>query len=255
MAHKKGVGSTDNGRDSKSKRLGIKLFGGQQAIAGNILVRQRGTRYHAGQNVYMGRDHTLHAAIDGVVVFKRGQNDRSYVSVMPEAPEAPKGPQPNKTNVPGTKAPDKARPVEERVVAAPPVVETAPAPVEDIVAPAVEETVVSPAVEDTAAPAVEETVEAPAAKATKAPKLDDLKIVEGVGPKIEELLKEAGIDTWAKLADASEEVLREVLSNAGPRYQMHDPGTWAAQAKFAVNGQWEELKEYQDMLIGGRNAE
>lgn len=239
MAHKKGVGSTDNGRDSKSKRLGIKLFGGQQAIAGNILVRQRGTRYHAGQNVYMGRDHTLHAAIDGVVVFKRGQNDRSYVSVMPEAPEAPKGPQPNKTNIPATKAPDKARPVEERAAAAPPVVEEAPAPVEDT----------------TPAPAVEETVEAPAPKAAKAPKLDDLKIVEGIGPKIEELLKEAGIDTWAKLAEASEEALREVLSNAGPRYQMHDPGTWAAQAKFAMNGQWEELKEYQDMLIGGRNAD
>ena len=85
MAHKKGVGSTDNGRDSKSKRLGVKLFGGQVAVAGNILVRQRGTRFHAGENVYMGRDHTLHAAIDGVVSFKRGKHDRSFISVLPAA--------------------------------------------------------------------------------------------------------------------------------------------------------------------------
>ncbi|MBK8195676.1 MAG: 50S ribosomal protein L27 [Lewinellaceae bacterium] len=77
MAHKKGVGSSDNGRDSKSKRLGVKLFGGEHAIAGNILIRQRGTKYHAGENVYMGRDHTLHAAIDGIVTFKRGRKDRS----------------------------------------------------------------------------------------------------------------------------------------------------------------------------------
>ncbi|MCL4147318.1 UNVERIFIED_CONTAM: hypothetical protein GTU68_027070, partial [Idotea baltica] len=71
MAHKKGVGSTDNGRDSKSKRLGVKLFGGQVARAGNILVRQRGTKYHAGDNVYAGRDFTLHAAVDGKVAFKK----------------------------------------------------------------------------------------------------------------------------------------------------------------------------------------
>ena len=83
MAHKKGVGSTDNGRDSKSKRLGVKLFGGQKAVAGNILVRQRGTRFHPGENVYMGRDHTLHASINGIVEFTRGRNDRSYVHVLP----------------------------------------------------------------------------------------------------------------------------------------------------------------------------
>ena len=81
MAHKKGAGSSDNGRDSKSKRLGVKLFGGQQAVAGNVLVRQRGTRYHAGENVYMGRDHTLHARIDGVVVFKRSYKDRNFISL------------------------------------------------------------------------------------------------------------------------------------------------------------------------------
>jgi len=83
MAHKKGVGSTDNGRDSKSKRLGVKLFGGQKAIAGNIIVRQRGTRYHAGPNTYLGKDHTLHAGIDGTVVFSKGKNNRTFISIDP----------------------------------------------------------------------------------------------------------------------------------------------------------------------------
>jgi large subunit ribosomal protein L27 len=89
MAHKKGVGSSDNGRDSKSKRLGVKLFGGQLAVAGNIIVRQRGTKYHPGENVYMGRDHTLHAATDGVVTFKRGYKDRNFVSVLPFRKDEP----------------------------------------------------------------------------------------------------------------------------------------------------------------------
>jgi large subunit ribosomal protein L27 len=83
MAHKKGVGSTDNGRDSKAQYLGVKMFGGQRAIAGNILVRQRGTKFHAGENVYMGKDHTLHAAIDGVVGFKRTKEDRRFVFITP----------------------------------------------------------------------------------------------------------------------------------------------------------------------------
>ena len=83
MAHKKGVGSTDNGRDSKSKRLGVKLFGGQVAYAGNILVRQRGTKYHPGLNVYMGKDHTLHARVDGTVGFTRGKKDRVVVNITP----------------------------------------------------------------------------------------------------------------------------------------------------------------------------
>ncbi len=83
MAHKKGVGSSKNGRESHSKRLGVKLFGGQEAIAGNILVRQRGTRYHAGQNVGIGKDHTLFALTDGVVTFSRKKDNKSYVSVLP----------------------------------------------------------------------------------------------------------------------------------------------------------------------------
>ena len=84
MAHKKGVGSSKTGRESESKRLGVKVFGGQVAKAGNILVRQRGTVHHPGVNVGMGKDHTLFALIDGVVVFRKKQDNRSYVSVEPQ---------------------------------------------------------------------------------------------------------------------------------------------------------------------------
>ena len=83
MAHKKGVGSSKNGRESESKRLGVKIFGGQHAIAGNIIVRQRGTAHHPGDNVYLGKEHTLHAKVDGVVRFTKKKNNRSYVSVDP----------------------------------------------------------------------------------------------------------------------------------------------------------------------------
>ncbi|WP_236971394.1 50S ribosomal protein L27 [Membranihabitans marinus] len=82
MAHKKGVGSSDNGRDSNSKRLGVKLFGGQAVIAGNIIVRQRGTKFHPGNNVGIGRDHTLFALTDGTINFKKGKNNRNFVHVV-----------------------------------------------------------------------------------------------------------------------------------------------------------------------------
>jgi len=323
MAHKKGAGSSDNGRDSKSKRLGVKMYGGQTAIAGNILVRQRGTRFHPGENVYMGRDHTLHARIDGIVTFKRARNDRNYVSIVPK--ELLESPVAETVAVakPAAKAapaPKAAKPAAKKEVPAPAeVVETvaAPAPAEVAVpetveTPAVEETVESavavPAVEaepevgdaeeaappveaepevgdgdaEEAAPPVEETMESAAAAFTveaepevgdaeeavpaveeapaekpaskKAPKLDDLKIIEGIGPKIEQLLKDGGVSTWAELAEAPVNRLKEILDEAGPRYQIHDPGTWPAQAKFAVQGEWEELKEYQDMLTGGRDV-
>ncbi len=83
MAHKKGVGSSKNGRESESKRLGVKIFGGQGALAGNILVRQRGTKHHPGENVYMGKDHTLHAQVKGIVKFTKKKDNRSYVSIDP----------------------------------------------------------------------------------------------------------------------------------------------------------------------------
>lgn len=241
MAHKKGVGSTDNGRDSKSKRLGVKLFGGQKAVAGNILVRQRGTKFHPGENVYMGRDHTLHAAIDGVVEFRRTKNDRSYVSVVPfvEVAEtiapapAPKAPAAKKAAAPAEEVAPVA-PVEE--------------PVAEVAAPVTE---AAPAVETEEA---EEKAAPKKAAAKKGPKPDDLKIVEGIGPKIEQLLKDGGINTWDDLAAASVDRIREILDAAGSRYQIHDPSSWPAQAKFAAEGRWEDLKDYQEMLIGGRDV-
>lgn len=241
MAHKKGVGSTDNGRDSKSKRLGVKLFGGQKAVAGNILVRQRGTKFHPGENVYMGRDHTLHAAIDGVVEFRRTKNDRSYVSVVPfvEVAEtiapapAPKAPSAKKAAAPAEEVAPVAAVEEPAAEVAVPVAEAAPA-------------VETGEAEEKAAPKK--------AAAKKGPKPDDLKIVEGIGPKIEQLLKDGGINTWDDLAAASVDRIREILDAAGSRYQIHDPSSWPAQAKFAAEGRWEDLKDYQEMLIGGRDV-
>ena len=83
MAHKKGVGSSKNGRESASKRLGVKIFGGQAAIAGNIILRQRGTQHHAGENVYLGKDFTAHAKVDGIVKFQKKRDNKSYVSIVP----------------------------------------------------------------------------------------------------------------------------------------------------------------------------
>ena len=83
MAHKKGVGSSKNGRESASKRLGVKLFGGQACKAGNIIVRQRGTEFHPGKNIGMGSDHTLYALVDGTVMFKKTKEDKRFVTVIP----------------------------------------------------------------------------------------------------------------------------------------------------------------------------
>jgi large subunit ribosomal protein L27 len=83
MAHKKGEGSVKNNRDSQSKRLGVKIYGGQPAVAGNIIVRQRGTTYHPGKNVGVGKDFSIFSMIDGVVEFKKGRNNRTFISVNP----------------------------------------------------------------------------------------------------------------------------------------------------------------------------
>lgn len=120
MAHKKGAGSSRNGRESHSKRLGIKIFGGQPAIAGNIIVRQRGTKHNPGLNVGIGRDHTLFALIAGEVVFKKKADNRSYVSVLPfTAPVAEDA----------APAPKAKAPVAEK---APEVVAEAPATTEEV---------------------------------------------------------------------------------------------------------------------------
>lgn len=224
MAHKKGVGSTDNGRDSKSKRLGVKLFGGEYARAGNILVRQRGTRYHAGDNVYMGKDFTLHAKVDGTVAFRKRRSNRTFISIVPVGAEVPVAPV--KT---APKAP-KQTPVAEPVVAAPRAIADAPA----------------------APKKKAEKITLPSGKKIKQ---DDLKMVEGIGPKIEGLLHDAGIMTWEDLATAPTEKVQQILDDAGPRYRMHQPTTWAKQARMAAAAQWAELEAYQDHLDGGREPE
>ncbi len=127
MAHKKGAGSSNNGRESHSKRLGIKIFGGQAAIAGNIIVRQRGTKHHPDKNVGMGKDHTLFALINGTVLFKKKANDKSYVSILPfqSVDAAP---------VKKVAAPVAEKAVEVQEVAVPVAVEAAEAPAKKVAA-------------------------------------------------------------------------------------------------------------------------
>ena len=291
MAHKKGVGSSDNGRDSKSKRLGVKLFGGQAATAGNIIVRQRGTKFHPGTHVGIGKDHTIYALVNGTVAFSKGRKNRTFISILPfeevdetiaklekraakkaakaaaagsepAAPiaEAKKKDKPKKVEKEKEKAPvAKAEPVveakKEEVVA--PIAETAP--VEEASAVAEETTPPAEVIETPEATTSEDEVAeaAPTPKEAKKPtkvkkvKEDDLKIIEGVGPKLESILKEAGITDLKVLSDSTAERLQEILEGAGNRYKMFNPSTWPKQAKMAVDGQWEELKEYQDRLDGG----
>ena len=225
MAHKKGVGSTDNGRDSISKRLGVKLFGGEKAIAGNIIVRQRGTRYHPGLNVGMGRDHTLFALVDGAVEFQKRRLNRTFVNIVPSGEVITKN---KKRKVKKTDAASVA-------TQAPEVKEAAPKKAVQAEAPA---------------PPVAKAPEAPVKEA--APAKDDLKKVEGIGPKIAELLNNAGINTFSQLGATEVDRIKEILAEAGSRYAAHNPGTWPKQAQMAADGKWDELKKWQDELDGGK---
>ncbi len=210
MAHKKGVGSSKNGRESESKRLGVKIYGGQFAKAGNVLVRQRGTQHYPGENVGMGRDHTLFALVDGTVMFRKKRKNRSYVSVESFAD------------------------VDVAVAEAPVVTET----------PVVKE---APVAEEKPEPVQEKKV----AAAPKAKKADDLKKIEGIGPKIAEVFINAGITTFAQMAESTPETLKDILAEAGPSFASRNPSTWPEQAKLAFEGKWDELKELQDRLMGG----
>lgn len=215
MAHKKGAGSSRNGRESHSKRLGIKLFGGQTAVAGNILVRQRGTKHNPGLNVGIGKDDTLFALANGVVHFRKGYKGRSFVEILTDVPS------PVANDLGKVKAEPKAKAIVAEAVA--------------VEAPVV----------------VEAAAAAPKAK-KETTKADDLKKIEGIGPKIAELLVAGGIDTFAKLAAASEAEIQAILDEAGPKFAVHNPSTWAAQSKMAADGQWDELKKWQEELDGGK---
>jgi len=200
MAHKKGVGSSKNGRESESKRLGVKIYGGQFAKAGNILVRQRGTQHHPGENVGMGKDHTLFALIDGTVVFRKRRKNRSYVSVDPVVEVA-------------------------TAVAEAPAKKVAP---KKEAAPKAEEAKVETKAEvKEEAPKAEAKKEAPKAEA----KADDLTKLTGVGPKLAEVLTEGGFTTFAGIAAASVEDIQKVLEAAGSRYASKDPQPWIEEAK------------------------
>lgn len=226
MAHKKGAGSSKNGRESHSKRLGVKIFGGQRAIAGNIIVRQRGTQHHPDVNVGMGKDHTLFALIDGKVVFRKKANNKSFVSVLPFEEETvavaePKAKATAKAEKPVAKKAEKAATKEE--------------------VPAVAET-----------KAVEKKEKA-APKKAKA-KADDLTLIEGVGPKIAEVLTAAGLADFASVAAKSAEELKATLVEAGDQFNTAVTDTWPEQAKLAADGKFEELKKWQDELDGGKEA-
>ena len=201
MAHKKGQGSSRNGRESQSKRLGVKIYGGQVAIPGNIIVRQRGTQFHPGENVGMGKDHTIFSKIEGVVTFINKKNNRKYISVLPASAmvsekEAPKA--------------KKAAPKKETKA------------VKEEVAPM-----------KAAAPKAEAKTEAKAKPAAKksAKKGDDLKKINGIGPAFERRLNVMGIFTYADMAamtEAKAEELEEKHNDA-----MTSPEEWMNWAKEA----------------------
>ena len=262
MAHKKGVGSTDNGRDSHSKRLGVKLYGGQAARAGNIIVRQRGTKFHVGENVGIGKDFTIYALVDGTVAFKRGRKNRTFISILPldEVAEtvAPVSSSPEEVALkPKVKAPETKQP-EAPVSTAGSETEVSKEPsvqVDDVVEEVKEEVAkVEPVIETAKIQPVEKKVvekkTTPKSKVKKV-KIDDLKIIEGVGPKLESILKEAGILDLPTLSKTDAEKIKEILGQAGSRYKMFNPTTWPKQAGLAAEGKWEELKAYQDDLDGG----
>jgi large subunit ribosomal protein L27 len=230
MAHKKGGGSSRNGRDSNSQRLGVKRYGGQLVVPGNILIRQRGTKFFAGENVMMGKDHTLFATAEGYVVFEKPYRGKRFISVYPELTPVGNGSAPAKKLEPMS--------VGEltKIAKTAPKAKAAADP-----APAKE------------APASEATlVDVPTPKRSKKPSAgDDLTIIEGIGPKMAAALVAAGIDTFAKLSDSTEEQIHAAVEAAGLRFAPSIP-TWAKQAKFAADDDMDGLKTYQDKLVGGR---
>ena len=287
MAHKKGAGSTDNGRDSAPQYLGVKKFGGERVRAGNIIVTQRGTRFHPGINTYLGKDFTLHAAIEGVVCFRHGRNAKRVVYVSPINADGTLTVPPQARLIKGAKTSTAstadrtakptikvAKPVVKQAVTAKvetapvaPVVSTRDIPMMEVpkvvkhrdIEPAIEHVVetipvavaspIEAIVEYVKETAPVKQVEAPVASASAK---DDLKKIEGIGPKIEEHFNTAGIYTFAQLAATDVERLKEILHAAGPRYAIHNPGTWPHQSAMCAAGQWDELKVWQDAHIGGK---
>jgi len=199
MAHKKGQGSSKNGRESHSKRLGVKKFGGEFVLAGNILVRQRGTQFHPGLGVGLGKDHTLFAKRHGVVEFETKRNNRKYIHVQPVA-ELEEAMQ------------NAVKAAQEEVVEAPKAAKK----------------------EAKEAKKAEPKAEAPKAAKKEAPKADaadDLTALAGVGPKMADKMNAAGITSFTQLAAMTEESIAALEAEKGKITTPANWAKWTAEAK------------------------
>jgi len=244
MAHKKAGGSSRNGRDSESKRLGVKRYGGELVTAGNIIVRQRGTKFHPGVNIGLGRDHTLFALSDGYVKFHVGQRGRSLVSIVDENPNTP--PSSNKK----IGAPTATAKAAAAVAVASAAVSTkaekkpaAPKAEKKAAAPKAEkkEAAPKPEAKPKKAPAKKEKFEtdapAPANLLSKAPaQADDLKKIKGVGPKYEGLLNSFGIYKYEQLAAFSAQDVEWLAAQLGSFPDRIDRDGWVVQAGELAKG-------------------
>ena len=245
MAHKKAGGSSRNGRDSESKRLGVKRYGGELVTAGNIIVRQRGTKFHPGTNMGLGRDHTLFALSDGYVKFHVGQRGRSLVSVVDENPNTPLSSS-KKIGAPTASA---------KAAAAVAVASAAVSTKAEAkkAAPKAEKKAAEPKAEakKAEAPKAEEKPKKAAAKKEKfvtdapAPKnllseapadVDDLKKIKGVGPKFEGLLNSFGIYQYAQMAAFSAKDVEWLAAELGSFPDRIDRDEWVKQAKDLAKG-------------------
>ena len=205
MAHKKAGGSSRNGRDSESKRLGVKRFGGEAVTAGNIIVRQRGTKFHPGANMGLGRDHTLFALSDGYVKFHVGQRGRSLVSIVDENP-----------NTPASSNKKIGAPTATAKAAAAVAVASASVSKKAAKAPAEEKAEAKAAAKPKAEKAPAKAGGAPKGLLKKAPAdADDLKAIKGLGPKAVEALNGAGVFMYAQLSGFSEADLEWLAGETG----------------------------------------
>ena len=259
MAHKKGAGSTRNGRDSESKRLGVKIFGGQEAIAGNIIVRQRGTKHKPDKNVGLGKDHTLFALTDGIVMFKKKKDDKSYVSVVSREEyievkgvgavknaKATNGKAATSTTAKTEKAPkaEKATKEEPKLAVDERNINPTPTSKENPM-PEVEAQTETPGTHEDVSKAVTESADATnqnQADEAVAGMLDrvgrageenkeDLKMINGLGPASEEKLNNLGIYTYAQVAKMTNEDYDVVADLTNISKTTIVDQDWAGQAK------------------------
>lgn len=215
MAHKKGMGSTKNGRDSESKRLGVKVFGGQLVKPGSIILRQRGTKFHPGQGVGMGKDHTIYSKMEGQVVFRRRRSGRSFISVLPEGVE--------QTHAITASQPAATEAVSEDVATEAPVQEQSKE------TPIQEEPKEQPQQAPTEGGNAQADLFKSLGEASEADK-EDLKEIKGVGPSIEEKFNAIGIFTYKQIANIGEKEL-ELISEIDSSLPGKIKNEWIEQAK------------------------